>query len=233
MQPPSANSQPSEGENDRSQAIPTGILETLFGLEPGVGVAVVSLTGLIEYVNERTAAVFTRGSPEDCIGYHLHEIFDQAWADERLRVFQHVKGTGRPVIVRSIRHGQRIQSTVREIHAELSDDASDCPRFLVVTVEGEHDPAQPDQYDIVEAETVSFGELDPLTAREIEVLAMIGHGMTAAQIAKALHRSPRTIERHTDSIRAKLRETSRVQLAAFARRAGLRVEDSLLTRVTR
>jgi DNA-binding NarL/FixJ family response regulator len=83
----------------------------------------------------------------------------------------------------------------------------------------------------VESKLVHLGPLDPLTRREIEVLALIGHGMTTPQIAKVLHRSPRTVERHCDSIRAKLDGASRVQLAEFARRAGLRLEDSTLRRI--
>lgn len=70
-----------------------------------------------------------------------------------------------------------------------------------------------------------------LTPREIEVLAMVGEGMTIREIAGALFRSEKTIQNHRDAIGTKLGMRNRVELASAARRAGLTVDDAARKRV--
>jgi DNA-binding CsgD family transcriptional regulator len=203
------------------------MLYALFVTEPGIGFSLVDGSGVVVFTNQRAAELFLKATPAEAMGRPLGELFGESWTSERLAMFEQIARTGVPVISRHIRHGVRVQSTIR-----LISEPEDAERlFLVVTVEGTHDPVDPGGYEIVESKLVHLGPLDPLTRREIEVLALIGHGMTTPQIAKVLHRSPRTVERHCDSIRAKLDGASRVQLAEFARRAGLRLEDSTLRRI--
>ena len=76
-----------------------------------------------------------------------------------------------------------------------------------------------------------LGALSALTARELEVLALIGQGMATNEIAKALDRSPRTIERHCDQIHKKLGTSNRVQMAKHALQAGLTRDAGRLKRV--
>jgi NarL family two-component system response regulator LiaR len=63
--------------------------------------------------------------------------------------------------------------------------------------------------------------LDTLTRREQEVLRMIGKGLSRAQIAAALYRSPKTVDAHRISIMEKLDIHDRVELARYAIREGL------------
>ncbi|MCA9299765.1 MAG: response regulator transcription factor, partial [Phycisphaerales bacterium] len=65
------------------------------------------------------------------------------------------------------------------------------------------------------------GDLACLTKRERDVLALIGQGLSTAQIAKHLHRSVKTIEWHRVSLGNKLQVTNRVELARIAIRAGI------------
>lgn len=65
------------------------------------------------------------------------------------------------------------------------------------------------------------GKLDALTSRELEVLRLIGKGMQRAEIAKALHRSPKTIDGHREAIMRKLNIHDRGELVRFAIREGL------------
>ncbi len=204
-----------------------GKLHQLFDEDPGTGFTLVNQKGVVTFTNARAAHLFIRGRPEDAIGRSLAEIFGEDWAAERMNVFRRIHKTGQPVISRHIRHGVQIQSTIRLITEPDENELT----YLVLTVEGEHDPSDPAQFEIIESKYVHLGPLGSLTKRELEVLSLIGHGLSTPDMARVLYRSPRTIERHCDSIRTKLNGASRVQMAEFAHRAGLRLEDGQLKRL--
>ncbi len=67
--------------------------------------------------------------------------------------------------------------------------------------------------------------LDQLTAREREVLALLGRGMSNRDLAAALFVAEKTIKTHVSSILSKLHLTDRTQAALFAVHHGL-VEGS-------
>jgi DNA-binding CsgD family transcriptional regulator len=60
-----------------------------------------------------------------------------------------------------------------------------------------------------------------LTARELEVLALLGEGCSNAQIAERLVIAPKTAEHHVSRILRKLDLASRAEAAAHAARAGI------------
>jgi two-component system, NarL family, response regulator LiaR len=62
---------------------------------------------------------------------------------------------------------------------------------------------------------------DPLTARELDVLTLLGQGMSNAEIAKRLTISERTVGTHISNILGKLHLASRTQAALYALRQGL------------
>ena len=72
-----------------------------------------------------------------------------------------------------------------------------------------------------------------LTARELEVLALVADGSTNAQIATRLFISPKTVSTHVSSILSKLGVTSRAAAAAHAHRSGLIDSDSQFRRLGR
>lgn len=77
---------------------------------------------------------------------------------------------------------------------------------------------------IVELRGISIeagGKVGALTEREREVLSLIGQGLSRAEIAKALSRSPKTIDKHRGSLMAKLDIHDRAQLVLFAVRNGM------------
>jgi ATP/maltotriose-dependent transcriptional regulator MalT len=60
-----------------------------------------------------------------------------------------------------------------------------------------------------------------LTSREVEVLGLVATGMTNAQVAGRLFLSPRTVQRHLNSIYHKLGVSSRTAATRFALEHGL------------
>lgn len=64
-------------------------------------------------------------------------------------------------------------------------------------------------------------EVDGLTPREIEVLTLIGEGLTSREIAQRLVISHKTVDRHRENIMAKLNLHSRVELVKYTIERGL------------
>lgn len=209
------------------------------GPDPAIGLSVVDETGLIRHANRRAKELFVNDPDATVRGQRLEDVYGKAWADERLAIFQKIKRTDKPAILRHIRHGRQLQSTIRPIDiqddhptttpATTPHDAPEC--FIVFTIEGQYDPPSEDHFEIIESNLAHLGPLESLTRRELEVLALIGHGLSAREIAQALYRSHRTIESHVERIKQKLGDATRHQLATFARRAHLTLHDTKLKRI--
>jgi two-component system response regulator NreC len=69
--------------------------------------------------------------------------------------------------------------------------------------------------------TPPTSKLELLTPREQEVLRLIGRGLTRAEIAKTLSRSPKTVDGHRELIMKKLDIHDRGELVRYAIREGL------------
>jgi DNA-binding NarL/FixJ family response regulator len=63
--------------------------------------------------------------------------------------------------------------------------------------------------------------LIPLTAREQEVLDLLTHGFSNAEIGNHLHLSPRTVEKYVSSLLRKTGTSNRAELVRFAIKHGL------------
>jgi two-component system response regulator NreC len=66
---------------------------------------------------------------------------------------------------------------------------------------------------------------DGLTDREREVLRLVSQGHTGKEIAEGLEISPRTVDRHRQSLMAKLDLHTRAALIKYAVRKGLLDSD--------
>jgi DNA-binding CsgD family transcriptional regulator len=69
-------------------------------------------------------------------------------------------------------------------------------------------------------ELVDWEGAASLTERELQVLRLTAHGLSAKEIAKDLNIAPRTVERHIDHIRLKTRTRNRSHMVAYAISSG-------------
>ena len=106
----------------------------------------------------------------------------------------------------------------RAAFRRLSLDTGE-PGLLVVTTPIAEDDDAP--HDARRAPCDDLGTLSGLTERELEVLRLIGLGMTSDQIAKELCRSAKTVQGHRNALGLKLGIDNRVELARIAIHAGV------------
>jgi DNA-binding NarL/FixJ family response regulator len=106
-----------------------------------------------------------------------------------------------------------IDSLVDAVHAAANGAAWLSPRAAEVVLGRIRTPAPIPQEDLV--------PLEQLSDREVDVLRLIADGLENAEIAAALHISPRTAKNHVSNILAKLGLPSRVQAAVYAVRQGV------------
>lgn len=228
----------------RDGGVPPAAVWALIRGEPTTGVAIVHRDGTVLWVNQKAASIF-RGSgakPAELVGSSWQDSNDPRWIKEREDILRYVQQTGKALMLRTIWGGRQQISWVQPIQAEPDAEGDDSEpsdglpdRFLIITRrvpgdwEAEMDPK--DSVEVMESELVELGQLDVLTARELEVLALIGQGMSLKEIASTLHRSYKTIENHRGSIGRKLNLDDRVKLAEIAQRAGLTLADAERTRV--
>ena len=64
--------------------------------------------------------------------------------------------------------------------------------------------------------------LDALSDRELEVLSLMGEGLTTQQIASQLHLSPKTVQSHRERLKLKLHLVSTAELVRYAVECRLR-----------
>ncbi len=76
------------------------------------------------------------------------------------------------------------------------------------------------------------GLLDPLSARELEVLRELARGATNQEVAETLVLSIQTVKRHVGNILGKLEANNRTQAVARARKLGLLSDEQQGERIS-
>lgn len=196
--------------------------------DPAIGVAIITLDGTIEYANDRIGSMFLGARGADIVGKNLYELYPREWADERVAVFHRILESGRPAIMRHIRRGRQLQSTITRLEQV---EGREQPRFLTITHEGEHEqPGEAERFEVVESLIVDLGALSVLSKRELEVLAMMKQGLSREEIGRIMYISEHTVSKYRQSIGRKLGIAARDDLVRLAQQAGLEFKDAHLKR---
>jgi DNA-binding CsgD family transcriptional regulator len=183
-------------------------------------VLVVSKSGIVEYANAPALALVAPGATTNRISIvdrPLSEFFGENHARERLEHIQQALATGRPIVMEELRRGRQLHCVMRPIpNGAMPPKSVLYCAYLSSTAA----PAV-NGFPVIRAKNNDAGKLGELTVREMEILRLIGLGLSTQDIAKQLGRSVKTIEWHRVSLGEKLGVVNRVELARIAIAAGL------------
>jgi DNA-binding CsgD family transcriptional regulator len=180
------------------------------------GVMVADGDGVVLYANAPALRTFSKGTGSP-VGKHLSDIWDEKLAHERLDILKQCAASHQVMHLEGFVNGRWIHSTIRP----LPDGEGGQVRVLMVcrgSRPAELGNAPKDE--AIQARENDAGSLNSLTHRELEILKLIGEGLSTAQIAEHLGRSVKTIEWHRVSLGNKLGVRNRVELARIAINAG-------------
>lgn len=204
----------------------SGYWQVLCG-QPYVGICVVASNGIVLFANKEASWLFFRDADFRFDGKALKELFGEQYAQERRLLIQRVIAEDGPVLVDQISSGRRTRSLLWPGEdLELGNDV-----ILAVTYRSPPESRRATVYPVYESRFVDWGPLDVLSDRELEVLALLGHGWTLKRAATGLKLSVKTVEKYRTSIGHKLRLTSIAALAAVAHNAGLETRHASYPRV--
>jgi DNA-binding CsgD family transcriptional regulator len=194
----------------------------------GVGISIITSKGGIVFVNETSKVLFFDQTDVNYAGKNIRDFHPPEFVEERLELNARVLEKQRPMTINHIYRGRRIESTVWP----LRDHEPPFDRVIVVThLETLDSPFQPSAgFETFSTQYIDLGPLASLTKRELEVLALLGHGLNVPRVAMILHRSPKTIERHKDSISHKLKMKGQAELVSLVSSIGLELSDAKLKR---
>lgn len=184
-------------------------------------VVVTNSAGRFLFAN-RAAQQFLNHKQGDLVGRTWHDVLPTDVADERLAYARSVLETKQPVALIGM-----VKGTCRcAIFHPIDSDDPAAETLIVIchpltALDRRPDLDRANGMQVVIAEASDLGPLSLLTEREFEVLAHLGEGLSTAEIAKRLYRSPKTVEWHRRSLGVKLGAANRVQLARIAIRSGL------------
>jgi len=194
-------------------------------VESAVAVTILGTDGVLVFANEAARRLYACvGGLHWQVGQVLRDLPDSSYMASRVEFMRELAQREESGISRDIIGGDQVYAYM---HLLPQSAASTTREFFIVhhrslthkpdeqaTATAHFDPSQQD-----------LGDLDTLTQRELEVLAMVSHGLTAPEIAAQLHRSVETVHTHRASILRKLDCYNSVQLAHIAARAGLKFDD--------
>lgn len=155
----------------------------------------------------------------DVEGRVITDVLPGPEGEERRRVLERVLTKGRPVMVVESFDGVPARTLVHRVQQRSGGT------ILVAIHRVGHGcklvDADRDRYEVVEPRHAKLTPLMQLSPSELAVLRCIAEGMSSVQIARAIHRTVKTVEWHRARLGRKLGLKSKVELTRFAIRHGV------------
>lgn len=195
-------------------------------MDTAASVLLVDETMRVIAANARALAALQRVHPRP-LGRHVAEFFPADVAAERTDLLRRALQGARPLRIFGMLSGVWSSVTYRPVKLNGQGQRA----VLVVCPNAVHSETEPNHtdkafaVDTVRVRQDDLGNLERLTERELEVLRLVGTGLSTNEIAHKLYRSHKTVDGHLLSIRKKLGNLSRVDLARVAINAGLTEMD--------
>jgi DNA-binding NarL/FixJ family response regulator len=201
-----------------------------------VGIILINVaSGRIEFANDEYARM--RGlnrKGADLVGAALEEILPAGFATECIELDRRAHREQRAIMMHTSFRGRAEIQTIRPLSEGLIHPSSSPTVLVTIRVAVPGQDAMPTTVMaagpstgenagdlVVRAKHQDLGPVGSLTTRELQILRLIGEGLTTAQIAARLFRSAKTVEWHRMVIGRKLGAKNRVELARIAISAGL------------
>lgn len=170
------------------------------------------------WCNEQFASLHNAGA-DDIVGKQLNNLYPADLARERETLMAPVLEHDQPATFFQMLKG--ICWLTRAW--PLDPDALGTRGVFVVLKQanGRRDTMTNGTGQIPAARCSDLGDLQVLTPRELEVFYFLAAGMTVAEIGELMHRSPKTVERHLESLHRKMTFKNRAELVRSAVERGL------------
>ena len=160
--------------------------------DSGAAVLVLDADGRIVFINGTAARVFAKHSAKSAIGSNLGAFLPESAAAERIEVTRNVVTSGEAVAFRDLWSGIAFRATVRRVDFGAGAGHGAMWVFARETALL-HETGENPGLRVIDARHTDLGPLSGLTASELKVPALIGEGLTNAEIADKLHRAVKTI----------------------------------------
>lgn len=226
--PPKTNQQSPQSVRFDPVIEPT-LLWTAMSQSPGIGVSITDINGRLLFVNDTTMVLFSEQTNVDYNGKSIADFHPPEFVAERLAMLRRVIEESKTVRLRHVYHGRRIESTLWPV----KDKRPPFNRVIVVSHQSTFElglPIEGGAIETVSTNYIDLGSLSVLSRRELEVLVLLGHGLSVPRTAAILHRSPKTIQRHKASISEKLGLRGQAEIVQIVTELGLELSDAKLKR---
>jgi DNA-binding CsgD family transcriptional regulator len=183
--------------------------------------------GHLVFMNDAASELLSvDGKPRGKAGMNLMDMEPRELFEERVQLLRRLALAEQNGVARDIYGGEQIL-----VHLRLMPRRSgESLRHFLAILHKQAGQISEDQFpaDVVfhDGKFQDLGPLALLSPRELEVLALVGQGMTAAMIAERIHRSEDTVNSHKAALLRKLGCQNALQLVVIAHRAGLKFDDS-------
>ncbi len=205
-----------------------------FDANPSLGALAIDLNGKIVYHNRAALEMYGDDDSASYRGMNLNELFHPLFASEYLQWNRHSLARARTLQVDQVIQGRRIRLTINPLpasgpHSMASAAGSSLPMVLVLCRHAfEIAAVNPQDVEVVYTRFIDLGPLSVLTARELEVLAVLGQGMSVPEAAVEMQISPKTLEKHKTRIGRKLGTSGADRIVRRVTQLGLRPSDTKL-----